>query len=407
MDSMENYDAIIVGAGPAGSSCACLLSQQGVRVLLLDKANFPRDKVCGDAIGGKALNILARIGAETELKQKGFQRSSGLVFSSPNGTEVEIPLVAEGNEMSSGFVCKRGEFDNILFQRAKRVCTAFVGAEAVDLLFEGRRVAGVKVKMADGSAQDFFANLVVGADGAMSLVARKAGLFSANAAHTCSAVRGYYNGVKGLRGNVEIHFLPECMPGYFWVFPLSNNEANIGVGMLLSDMRSHRKNLQMVLDACMKNPRFAGRFDNAQLQGKVGGWSIPLASAHRACAGNGFVLIGDAASLVDPFSGEGIGNGMKSAAIAADTLAASAKQGAVSEEKCKEYERALWSEIENDIKSSYALQRLGKIPFLLDIAIGKAKKSEKLRAELAGMIASREAKKKASDPLFALRLLLS
>jgi flavin-dependent dehydrogenase len=119
------------------------------------------------------------------------------------------------------------------------------------------------------------------------------------------------------------------------------------------------------------------------------------------------VLIGDAASLVDPFSGEGIGNGMKSAAIAADTLSEAAKQGTVSEEKCKEYERALWAEIENDIKSSYALQRLGKIPFLLDIAIGKAKKSEKVRAELAGMIANREAKKQASDPLFALRLLLS
>ena len=407
MNSMENYDAIVVGAGPAGSSCACLLSQQGVRVLLLDKANFPRDKVCGDAIGGKALNILMRIGAETELKEKGFQRSSGLVFSSPNGTEVEIPLAADGNEMVSGFVCKRREFDTIVFQRAKRACTAFEGAEAVDLLFEGRRVIGVKVKMAGGSLQDFFANLVVGADGAMSLVARKAGVFSAKARHSCSAVRGYYTGVKGLRGNIEIHFLPECMPGYFWIFPLSGNEANVGVGMLLSDMLSHRKNLQKVLDACMKNPRFAGRFEGAKLLGDVDGWSIPLASAHRACAGNGFVLVGDAASLVDPFSGEGVGNGMKSAAIAADTLAEAAKQGAVSEEKCREYGRALWSEIENDIKSSYALQRLGKIPFLLDIVIGKAKKSEKLRSELASMIASREAKKKASDPLFALKLLLS
>ena len=159
--------------------------------------------------------------------------------------------------------------------------------------------------------------------------------------------------------------------------------------------------------ACMKNKRFGSRFSGARLLGGVGGWSIPLASAHRKCAGNGFVLIGDAASLVDPFSGEGIGNGMLSASICADTLAESAKQGTVSEEKCKEYERALWQEIGIDIDSSYALQRLGKLPFLLDIVIGKAKKSEKLRAELAGMIANREAKKKAKDPLFAIKLLLS
>jgi flavin-dependent dehydrogenase len=268
-------------------------------------------------------------------------------------------------------------------------------------------VAGVNVKMADGSFRSFFSNLVVGADGALSIVARKAGVFSAKAEHSCSAVRGYYTGVRGLRGNVEIHFLPECMPGYFWIFPLSENEANVGVGMLLSDMLAKRANLQKVLVACMKNKRFAGRFDSARLNGEVGGWSIPLASAKRKCVGNGFVLIGDAASLVDPFSGEGIGNGMLSAAIAADTLGDAAKQGAVGEEKCKEYERALWQEIGNDIDSSYALQRLGKIPFLLDIAIGRAKKSARLRNELAGMIASREAKKKASDPMFVLKLLLS
>jgi len=265
----------------------------------------------------------------------------------------------------------------------------------------------VKVKMPDGTLQDFLANVVVGADGATSLVARKAGVFSSNASHTCSAVRGYYKGVKGLRGNVEIHFLPECMPGYFWIFPLSEGEANVGVGMLLSDMLARKKNLQKVLEDCMKNKRFGSRFSGAQLQGALGGWSIPLASAHRACSGNGFVLIGDAASLVDPFSGEGIGNGMLSASIAAATLAEAAKSGQVSEEKCKDYEHALWKEIENDIKSSYALQRLGKVPFLLDIAIGKAKKSEKVRSELAGMIANREAKKKASDPLFAIKLLLS
>jgi geranylgeranyl reductase family protein len=403
----EEYDVVVSGAGPSGSSAAILFSQSGARVLLLDKAAFPRDKVCGDAIGGKAFDVLSRLGLESELQQKGFARSLGVVFSSPNGNEVEIPVASGKGGVDGGFVCRRLEFDNMIFQRAKKACTVVEGAEVIDLLRVGERVCGVKARMPNGSTRDFFANLVVGADGAMSIVARKAGVFSANSKHVCSVVRRYYSGVLGLRGNVEIHFLPECMPGYFWIFPLSKDEANVGVGMLLSDMLAKRANLQKVLAACMKNKRFETRFEGARPNGELGGWSIPLASAHRRCSGNGFALVGDAASLVDPFSGEGIGNGMKSAAICADTLAKAAKQGAVGEEKCKEYERALWQEIGADIDSSYALQRLGKLPFILDIAIGKAKKSEKLRNELAGMIANREAKKKASDPLFALWLLLS
>ena len=225
--------------------------------------------------------------------------------------------------------------------------------------------------------------------------------------HYCSAVRGYYAGVGGLRGNIEIHFLPECMPGYFWIFPLSGTEANVGVGMLLSDITGRRINLSCVLVECMKNSRFAGRFDNAKLEGEVRGWSLPLASAKRKCAGDGFVLLGDAASLIDPFSGEGIGNGMKSAKIAADILAPAIAKGEVAEADCLAYERALWDEIGNDVKSSHMLQKMGKHGWLLDLVIGKAGKNEKLRGELAGMIANREAKKKAASPLFYLRMLFS
>jgi len=404
---MQKYDAIVVGAGPSGSSCAALLAEKGCKVLLLDSATFPRDKPCGDAIGGKALNVLSRLGLEQELLNKGFLRNSGLAFSSPSGEEVEIPLLSDGKELSGGFVCKRLDFDNIVFSHAKKSCETLQGAEVVDVIFEEGRAVGVKSRDSDGKISEHFAKLIVGADGASSLVARKTGCTQMKMEHYCSAVRAYYADVGGLKGNVEIHFLPESMPGYFWIFPLSCHEANVGVGMLLSEITKRKVNLQRVLEECMKNPRFAGRFGNARLEGEVKGWSLPLASAKRKCAGNCFILVGDAASLIDPFSGEGIGNGMKSAAIAADVLGGKLAAGGISEADCLSYERALWAEIGNDVKNSYSMQRLGNREWLLNFIIGKAKKSKRVRSELASMIASREAKKKATDPLFYLQMLFA
>jgi len=399
------YDAIVVGAGPAGSAFAALAAKAGANILLLDKEKFPRDKVCGDAVGGKALNVLARLGLENEIVKLGFLRSSGIVFSSPRGDVVEIPLLPSGNGMSGGFVCKRKQFDAMVFANAKKNCETIEGAEVYDVIRNGARIVGVKAKV-NGGEKEFRAKLIVGADGFSSIIAIKAGVWKIEPDHFCSARRAYYKGVKGLKKNIEIHFLPECMPGYFWIFPLSDDEANVGVGMLQNEISRRKLNLDKVFDACINSKLFAGRFEGA-VKEEMKGWSIPLASARRKCAGNGFILLGDAASLVDPFSGEGVGNGMKSAAIAADLLADKLLAGEIEEADCLEYEKKLWEEIGNDVKSSYNLQKLGKNKFLLNFIIGKAKKSELVRNELAGMIANKEAKKKATDPSFYLKIILS
>ena len=401
------FDAIVAGAGPSGSACAALMAEKGCRVLLLDKEKFPRDKPCGDAIGGKALNVLKELGLEKELEKKGFLRQSGIVFSSPAGDEVEIPLAAEGKEMSGGVVCRRLDFDNIVFQNAKKKCVAVEECEVTDVIFENGKAIGVKTKAKDGEEQEFRAKLIIGADGTSSVVARKTLAWKLDPVHTCSAVRAYYTNIGGLRGNIEVHFLKECMNGYFWIFPLSRDIANVGVGMLLSDISKKKLNLTRVLDACLANQKFAPRFANAKLESPVRGWSLPLASAHRKCAGNGWILLGDAASLIDPFSGEGIGNGMKSAKIAADTLGGALLKGEATEKDCLSYESALWKEIGADIASSYSMQKLGRNEWLLNYIIGKAKRSKWVQQELAGMIANKEAKKKATDPLFYLRMLLS
>ncbi|MEM4348374.1 MAG: geranylgeranyl reductase family protein [Candidatus Anstonellaceae archaeon] len=399
----QQYDAIVVGAGPAGSTCAYLLAKKGCEVLLLEKSVFPKDKPCGDAVGAKALGILEQLGVKEQIAAEGFRRYQGVVFSSPAGNQVEISL-SEFENAAGGYVCKRRKFDEILFENAKKVCQVRQGIEVVDLVFEGTAVAGVVAKK--GSNEERIkSKIVIGADGASSVVARKTGCAKYECSHMCSAVRGYYENVGGLGENIEVHFLHECMPGYFWIFPVSATEANVGVGMLLSDIKEKKVNLWRVLDSCTKSRRFAERFAKAKLKSELSGWMLPLASARRRCAGEGFVLIGDAASLVDPFSGEGIGNAMRSAKIAAEKLGDALADGSYKPQHCLEYERALWLEMDSEVKYSHLMQRLGKYKWLLDLIIKKAQQSQKLKRELAEMIASRAAKKKVTDLGFYLRLL--
>ncbi|MEM4554377.1 MAG: geranylgeranyl reductase family protein [Candidatus Anstonellaceae archaeon] len=399
----HQYDAVIVGAGPAGSTCAYLLAKKGCKVLLLEKAVFPKDKPCGDAVGAKALAIAEQLGIRKQIASEGFRRYSGIVFSSPAGNQVEISL-SEFENGGTGYVCKRKRFDEILFENAKKVCRVCEGSEVVDLIFDGTTVAGVIVKKGQ-KKEKITSKVVIGADGASSVVARKTGCLKYEFSHMCSAVRGYYENVKGLGKNIEVHFLRECMPGYFWIFPVSDTEANVGVGMLLSDIKAKKVNLWHVLDLCTKSTRFRGRFEEAKLKSELSGWMLPLASAKRKCAGEGFVLVGDAASLVDPFSGEGIGNAMRSAKIAAEKLGRLLADGIYQPSDCLEYEKALLTEMGDEIKYSHFMQNLGRHEWLLDLIIKKAQKSPRLRQELAEMIASREAKKKVADLGFYLHLL--
>lgn len=400
-----DYDVIVVGAGPAGSSCATLFAKKGCKVLLVEKEKFPRDKPCGDAIGGKALSVLNKLDLEAELEKKGFLRNDGILFTSPAGHEVVIPLLSD-SKLTKGFICKRIDFDKMLFDNASKYCETKQNAQVVDLIFENKRVVGVKVKERD-SIKEYSANLIVGADGVSSIVAKKTGLLSVSPNHFVSAVRGYFDNIAGLRKNIEVHFLPQSMPGYFWIFPLSESKANVGVGMLLSEIQKRKINLWKLLEDCLKDKRFQGRFENAKLEGKISGWGIPLASSKRKCSGDGFILLGDAASLVDPFSGEGIGNGMKSALIASEVLGEKILQKKLTYADCQEYEKALWQEIGNDVKSSFYMQQIGKTQFLLDLVISKAAKNQEIRNELAEMFANKEAKKKATSIFFYLKFLFS
>ncbi len=170
-----DFDVIIIGGGPSGSSCASFLSKSGKKVLLLDRAKFPREKVCGDGISGRSVGVLKELGIREKFNEVEHEDMYGVTFSSPNGTIVPVSSKNLSSE-APGFVCRREVFDNVLFQNAKSLCTQTMeNFLAQDLIFEGEKLVGVKGTF-EGKQMEFRANVIVGADGALTLTPVTVGL---------------------------------------------------------------------------------------------------------------------------------------------------------------------------------------------------------------------------------------
>ncbi len=380
-----DYDAIVIGSGPAGATAAMYLGQAGKKVLLIDKAGFPRDKICGDAQGRKAANIMRELGIEEGFRALPGHVVYGITLSSPNGTVVDVDITTR-DKPAPGFCHRRAVFDTYLHENAAK-WAEFKIFTVTDLIIEDGFVKGIK-GLENGEQKEYRAHIVLAADGANSVVAQRFGLNKNPPDHFIVGTRQYYGGVTGLTDRIEIHLVKSLLPGYFWIFPLEDGMANVGLGMIVKDMNEKKVNLkQAQLREIKENPLFKERFASAVALEDVKGWNLPLASHHRKCYGNGFLLLGDAASLIDPLSGEGIGTAMISGKHAAKVAMEALERGDFSEEFLKKYDNDLWEEIGPEIEANYKLQKLGKrFPFLIDKLIGKAKKDEKFRKRIENML---------------------
>ncbi|MCX6772265.1 MAG: geranylgeranyl reductase family protein [Candidatus Micrarchaeota archaeon] len=403
------YDVIIVGGGPGGSTAASFLAKKGRKVLLLDKEKWPRDKTCGDAISGKSLKVLKELGLIETLEKADHAIITGITFSSPNGKQVSIPFRKNDQGIAKGYVCRRLVYDNLLWNNAKHSgAHTHEGANVLSVIRENGKIVGVKAKMHDGTDAEFRGKIIIGADGVSSLIAREVRGPEVDPDHTCLAYRAYYSGVTGMNDTIEIHFVKSCMPGYFWIFPLENGLANVGIGMIMADVRKKDAKLdKAMLDAIATNPLFKERFANAKMVSPLKAWSLPFGSKKRKVHADNVMLIGDSAGLVDPFSGEGIGNAMTSGFIASKVADEALTANDTSEKFLAVYEERLWKEIWNELNTSYTMQKLGHYEWLLDLVVNKAATSDKAREAIAGTFSNTVAKQGYQSPLFYLKLLLS
>ena len=403
------YDVIIVGAGPAGTSAALYANKLGLKTVLIDKSRFPRDKICGDALSGKSVKILDDLGLIDGLNNLDGSIIKRIIFANPKHSECELFLDKSLNKehISHGYVIPRNIFDNYMFEQARKVSDVEQGFSVSDLLIDGDKVIGVKGKSKEGSEKEFKGSIVFGADGPNSIVSKRMGLYSMDMEHTAVGIRCYYENVGELTDQIELHYIEEINPGYFWIFPAGKNRANIGVGLLKSIVKKEGRRLNEIMETVINSDNFKHRFIDAVPLEKPKGWNLPFGSIRRKNHGEGFLLLGDAAGLVDPFTGEGIGNAMESGRIAAKTASIAKEINNFGKEHLKSYDQELWEYLGNELNTSTRLLKLAHSKFLLNFVINRAARNEKVRNIISGMLADEIPKTELSNPLFYLKILFS
>lgn len=338
------------------------LKQVGLKVALIDKAEFPRDKVCGDAIGSRAARVLKNIDPKLADELEAFSqksKSSGWKLVAPNGKEVKLLFV------NYGYVSAREHFDNFLLNLVRKhtSTTIMTGVKITSVNYSE---SGVDVNLENGSKLN--CKMIVGCDGAHSIVRKLAGDFKVDPANYSGAVRAYFDNVIDIEEEIiEIHLGKNFLPGYFWIFPLPNNACNVGFGMLSSEISKRRIDIKKSFyDFIEQHPNLKARFANAKQVGELKGFGLPLGGKNHMLSAKNVLLCGDAASLIDPLNGEGIGNAMLSGQLAAEQIQKSFAAQNFSAEFLRQYNQSIHQKLIPELKQKLFMQKMFNRPWLIN-----------------------------------------
>jgi geranylgeranyl reductase family protein len=332
---VEHWDVVVVGGGPAGAACAAAARRADprARVLVLDRADFPRDKVCGDGIAPEAFDVLAGLGIDAGALTDGYPAVPRLRLRSPGGAEVERAMHRPAS------VVPRAVLDHRLLTAALDT-----GAELRRHVVRRLTVRPDHVEV-DGSVT---AGVLVGADGAESVVRRSLGIRPNRDDRLAVAIRGYAPTPPGTDGVQVILTTEQRWPAYAWSFPLGDGRANVGYGELVSG-GVNRDGLLAGLDALLPGVQADG----------LKAHRLPLSTGRPRQPDGRVLLAGDAASLINPLTGEGIFYAVLSGALAGAAAVRDGDAGAA-------YRQALQLRLGRHLRHSSTASWASRWPGLMD-----------------------------------------
>jgi geranylgeranyl reductase family protein len=409
----------ILGGGPGGCATALQLAKHGVEAVLVEKASFPRDKVCGDALSGKVMRTLERLDAElaAQVKRDAHAMPSwGVTFVAPSGRSLRVPFSrSTGLGEAPGVILPRLQFDDLLFQRTKKAQDITVLEGTAAKAFE-RTGDGWMVTLEDRAHKSdpvggstVQCSLIIDASGANSPFARHVARLAMEPRHHAAGVRAYYSGVKDLdpQGFIELIFLKDLLPGYLWVFPLPGGRANVGLGLRSDVVKSRRVDLKTLMTRLLaEHPQLRDRFAEATLEGGIQGMGLPLASKRRKLSGEGYLLVGDAGHLIDPFTGEGISHAMISGVYAADVAHEAIAEKDLGTTRLRAYDARVWRRLGQELAISTRLQQLANQAWLFDFVVDRANKNPALADTISSMFTDLDLRERLKKPGFYMDLVL-
>jgi geranylgeranyl reductase family protein len=378
-------DVIVVGAGPAGAATAILLAERGWSVALLDKAAFPRPKICGEYLSPEASRILDRLGVLKTVDQAGAQPLRGMRIVAPDGTVLEGVYPTTGpwrGYRDHALAVPREKLDRILVERAKSFAVDVRERHRVTgLLTENERIAGVRAQDGDGRELELRARLVVGADGRSSVVASSLGLVRPHPLRRMALVQ--HVALEGLGDRGEIFIDP---PDYAILNPLLPGLVNLGLVVPLAHAAPWSGRLETFFRARLKQlrhlaPRLAGMEPAGRLMAMG-----PLAYRVGEPRVDGVLLAGDAAGFYDPFTGEGLFTALRSAELLADTAHSALTLGDLSTAALAPYARARNRELAAKSRVTRGIQLLIARRGLANVAAHALSRRPALLDTLMGVI---------------------